>query len=1089
MKHFYKRHLMNSLSLRKRLPIALLFLIGGGILHSQTLKGKLDLRFQTLVNDTELTKKGIKSPESTETLLLDKKISRITGTEKYSCIIYTTNVDELRKMGIEIQSVLPNFVTALVSVEDLKNLSQVSTVQSVKSPEKLFTNNDIAVGTSGASLLQNGVLNGTSYKGKGILLGVFDTGIDWKHPDFRNATDQTKSRILNLWDQTITPTGTETSPSGFTYGVEYTQAQINDEIDGTPANFVRESDTSGHGTHVAGIAGGNGAALSNQNYVGMAPEADYVVVKGGNGSFSQTGTIDALTYFKKIATQLNKPIVVNMSIGSQFGPHDGSRPDEVAVDNFTSSANGRVVVIAAGNDNGSNIHNRQTLQPNETKTFEFVLGSDTTTKDIFRFISYGNDKNTAKFTTVATAPDGTNVQAVYGNYNSIDVSSGAFKLLTETYFDDGSNGSYAYISLVRNQIPNSNPAAYYTTDVAGTWKLSVTNTGTTPVILDGWLYSKGYNNITLTGGDSNYLVGSPGNATSAITTAAYVGKLSWFNTPSSGTYTYTGGSAQDKIAVFSSVGPRKDEVQKPDIAADGQAVISCLSSGSLPLSSDDTPFHVDGTYYRVEQGTSMASPAVAGAVALMLQAKPDVSYNAIKNALKTYATTDNYTGTVPNATWGYGKLDVYRATASLLDCAIPQRKTISYDGSYTSNSLSGIGLNTVIGAVNFTPDLSGKLGGVFFHTTNNTTFQNNILKIEIRTSNNGIPGDIITTKQIPAAKINKFSWNYIDLSDLNINVIKGTDYAIAFNGGSSGGNWGLFTETSTNGTVDGRSYYSANGTSWTKYTSDFRIRSVVYETAPNIPNLATSHATDTKIINSETNFRSECSLIGKILPVGANPINGGVKGDVWIEATQDPNFVNRHYQFHPINDGLAKVTGKVTLYFTQPEFDNYNAVNAIKLPQNPTDAQGIANLLITKFNGVGIDGGNLPHAYYGGSISINPVDTDIIWDATFNRWQVSFDVTGFGGFFVNTASSNLGTVNPIASALKIYPNPVVNFLNIEGISPKTKLSVYDMSGKLIKEEITNNAQYQLSVSSLPKGNYIIKIQNDKVNITKEFIKK
>lgn len=167
---------------------------------------------------------------------------------------------------------------------------------------------------------------------------MFDTGIDWDHPDFRNPTDQTKSRILRIWDQTITPITGEVSPSGFAYGVEYTQSHLNDELDGTPTNYVREKDLNGHGTHVAGTAAGNGAALTSLKYMGVAPNADIVMVKGGNSSFSTNNIIDALTYFKNVANALGKPIVINMSIGGQDGAHDGSNPEEIAVDNFCTSS-------------------------------------------------------------------------------------------------------------------------------------------------------------------------------------------------------------------------------------------------------------------------------------------------------------------------------------------------------------------------------------------------------------------------------------------------------------------------------------------------------------------------------------------------------------------------------------------------------------------------------------------------------------------------------------------------------------------------------------------------------------------------------
>ena len=100
--------------------------------------------------------------------------------------------------------------------------------------------------------------------------------------------------------------------------MEYTQAQINNEIDGTPAGFVRESDIHGHGTHVAGIAAGNGGTLGGK-FTGMAPGADIVVVKGGNASFSETRMIDGLTYAHNIAAALENLWLSTSASGATTG--------------------------------------------------------------------------------------------------------------------------------------------------------------------------------------------------------------------------------------------------------------------------------------------------------------------------------------------------------------------------------------------------------------------------------------------------------------------------------------------------------------------------------------------------------------------------------------------------------------------------------------------------------------------------------------------------------------------------------------------------------------------------------------------------
>jgi minor extracellular serine protease Vpr len=245
------------------------------------------------------------------------QLRTVTGQpveERYDCIVYTSDAAAIRSSGVIVNSVLPNFVTAWATLDQITQLSNLPGVHYIAAPVMDELHNDIAVASSGASLLHQGRLNNTVYKGKGVIVAIFDSGIDWTHPDFRDPSDTTKSRILRIWDQTITPIAGEAPPAGMSFGVEYTQAQISDELDGTPTGYVRERDINGHGTHVAGTAAGNGAAIpATRKYTGMAPEADIVIIKGGNGSFSNTNIINGITYLKILANALDKPVVLNLS--------------------------------------------------------------------------------------------------------------------------------------------------------------------------------------------------------------------------------------------------------------------------------------------------------------------------------------------------------------------------------------------------------------------------------------------------------------------------------------------------------------------------------------------------------------------------------------------------------------------------------------------------------------------------------------------------------------------------------------------------------------------------------------------------------
>jgi hypothetical protein len=171
------------------------------------------------------------------------------------------------------------------------------------------------------------------------------------------------------------------------------------------------------------------------------------------------------------------------------------------------------------------------------------------------------------------------------------------------------------------------------------------------------------------------------------------------------------------------------------------------------------------------------------------------------------------------------------------------------------------------------------------------------------------------------------------------------------------------------------------------------------------PVLATNYQTTIQNINNNVLTATGCILIAKVTPNGNAPATGNVTAKVWIDATQNNQFVKRHYEITPANNA-ATATARLTIYFTQAEFNNFNAVNAIKLPTNGTDAIGKANLLVEKRSGTG-DVNGLFSSYTGAVTNINPADEDIVWNASSSRWEISFNVTGFSGFWVKTQASVL----------------------------------------------------------------------------------
>jgi subtilisin family serine protease len=751
------------------------------------------------------------------------KASALSAAEVYHAIVYTSDPGSVRAAGAAVNSVYPGFVTVQVTAAQILSLARLDGVRYIDRGAINYPTNDVSIPETGASLVQGGFLNNTQYRGAGAIVFIYDTGIDFKHKDFRSPIDSTKSRILFIWDQTLTATGTEKVPTGFNYGVEYTNAQINAELGSSPPGFVREQDTFGHGTHVAGTAAGNDVLLTGK-FSGMAPDADIIVVKGGNGTFYESQMIDGLNYASLKAEGQAEPIAVNWSIGGQIGPHDGSRAYETAVNTFVASA-GRVVAIAAGNDGANPIHIGGSAGATTTFTFTVPTYTASTGTGTNQFVFDLWLASNTNVSVSAASPDGYTASAAYalgGNSGTqSNVGDGLFTVYTTPSFT--SDGAWNVQLWVRDD------GTHY--PKSGTWTMTVTNPGSA-VHYDGWLaiYTIGSAVVTLSGGDVNETVSMPGTSSGAITAAAYVTKWTWPSYVVS-QYTYDNTPGADRtgnIATFSAMGPTRDGRQKPDIAAPGEGIASALSS-----SMDTTGYYwliYPGQKHWIDQGTSMATPHITGAAAIILGANPGATAASIKSLITGGAVTDAFTGSVPNMTWGYGKLDVLRAFSKMISpSTVVTRTQYAYDGTSANN------LDTLTGsvkyAVRFTPTVTGRLTGITLNLTTpvNIPIQGNgNLICDVYTNSSGLPGSKMgSSVTVPFTRLSAGTPNYIQMLGAGVNVTVGVDFQVVL----SVDNPSSALKVRTEGVLTGTHSSKFNGSSWATVVTNHRIRAIV--TTPN----------------------------------------------------------------------------------------------------------------------------------------------------------------------------------------------------------------------------------------------------------------
>ena len=427
-------------------------------------------------------------------------------------------------------------------------------------------------------------------------------------------------------------------------GTEWSAAQID-------ADLAREVDTNGHGTHVLSIAGGNGGGTGGSvppyTYAGMAPRSDLILVKTNYS----TGILDGVAYMMNRAAALGKNAVVNLSLGSLYGPKDGTSPFETGLNALTGP--GRIVVVAAGNSRGKPVHADAVTVPTGFNqiTLSALASAPGATIGIDGYYEAGGN-----LTLSVTTPNGT----VLGPVALGGSNAGYPGTLTPNgyvYFENGlsltaTGDRQVYVEL---NIPDPNPSG---ADLTGTWTFRFHNpSGPTPVEVDLWNFFKSVSAVFSQGSRPfRDQILEPANASQVITVAAWISKNDWIDcggrTTGYGSFWPVG-----DLAHFSSPGPTRDGRQKPDIAAPGIAIGAANSfdhANACPAT--DSNLLNDGMQHVILEGTSMAAPHVAGGVALLLQKYGAMTPDQVKSFLFSRAIVDTFTGSTWNLEWGNGKL-------------------------------------------------------------------------------------------------------------------------------------------------------------------------------------------------------------------------------------------------------------------------------------------------------------------------------------------------------------------------------------------------------------------------------------------------
>lgn len=554
-----------------------------------------------------------------------------------------------QQLGVTPIAENANTATVRLTLDALQRLAKRQGVEYIQITSGATQMLNLARQEAGTDQIHKGTDLPKAYTGKGVVVGVVDAGFDYMHAAFRRPADGAL-RIKRVWEQGATTLDGASAPAKYGYGIELNTPELIEKAQG-------DSDSNSHGTHVAAIAAGSDA-YKDGAYVGNAPDADIVLVALDLNASTNADISNAVQYIFDYADEVGKPCVVNLSLGNQDGPHDGTSTFDTMTDAMQGP--GRLIVGAAGNHRTDAFHIDHTFAtadaaPLRTFVKYKVAPSNSVsggtieiwgekgvdfTIDIAAYSTF--NKKDARSTTVYPAEGVTNVD--FGKY-----ATGTWKVASEVSPLNGK--PHVVLTSALTSIRNNYAIALTVTPkTAGRVNIWSDNTYLA-------LESRDIEGFSAPDAASSTLCEIGGTGKRILTVGSYTTRNE---------YTTNGGqqaTLQETVgdlSSFSSYGPTVDGRMKPNITAPGCFIISAVSnndaSGNLMYAEYNENF---GRYnqYGYMQGTSMASPFVAGIVATWLQAYPQLTPEQLHEIVQNTARKDSFTATAPDSNWGYGKIN------------------------------------------------------------------------------------------------------------------------------------------------------------------------------------------------------------------------------------------------------------------------------------------------------------------------------------------------------------------------------------------------------------------------------------------------
>ena len=643
-------------------------------------------------------------------------------------------IADLKANGVIVNCIFNDFITALVPIDKLASISHIPGVLDVEVSHVLEQCTDSTLRFTHAGQVLEGTDYGLqqAYDGSGVIVGIIDSGFDYKHLAFRRADNHDVTRIVRIYDTTDSTghpviIGEESLP-----GTVFMDEQI---------DTLKKDSGDTHGTHVACIAAG----LNVNGYGGMAPGADIVLCSAPSMSSGiiESEVINCMKYICSYADSVGKPCVINISVSTRFGPHDGMDRMSKAIEQLTGP--GRIIVLAAGNNGNSDLYVHQAVT--EEKPLNMLIGHDSSHADESYYYGYAR---------VDTWVREVNVRPVF-SFHILDKLTNHIVWRSDTvwlskYFYTSSFSDYyepkptvgtsGYMFGGVYQSP-SNRKFYLTCefknllcksyvvdsvgDIESRYQIGVTiyppsvhyPKMTDSCYVDSWtcnsdarrtyINSPIYIDQVTSEGDTitqtfeNFYaqssndcsIGSYAVSDSVISAGGYIGRTKlcsmygdWLVNPDS----WLGARMSSSSYQKEGIGPTGKPL--PTITAPSYNVISGVSRYSYFVYKENYYLTImrtdDGSYWGAMTGTSMAAPTVAGIIAQWLQINPSLSPSDIKNILAQTAIKDDKT---EDPTVGYrfgpnGKIDAMAGVRLLLGLGDILPGDINSDGEISIKDLT-----------------------------------------------------------------------------------------------------------------------------------------------------------------------------------------------------------------------------------------------------------------------------------------------------------------------------------------------------------------------------------------------------------------